>query len=125
MKVEHIGLNVAQSTAMAEWYCDNLGMKVVRKLSATTFFIADESGHGIFEIYQNPAAEVPDYAAMDPLILHIAFQTEDIDGDFKRLVAAGATVVAEPADKGGSVLAMLRDPWGIAIQLAARPEPLI
>ena len=126
MRVEHIGLNVPEPAAMAAWYQKHLKMRVVKQLHEACFFIADETGHGILEIYYNPAAPVPDYKTMDPLVLHFAFCSEDIEADFQRLVAAGATPVSQPAEASpGSVLAMLRDPWGVVVQLASRDTPMI
>lgn len=63
---------------------------------------------------------------MDPLLLHIAFVCEDLAATTKRLVAAGATLVAGPELlPSGDELAMLRDPWGLAIQLAKRATPML
>ena len=54
------------------------------------------------------------------------FFSEDIEADFQLLVDAGATAVSEPAEASpGSVLAMLRDPWGVVVQLASRTDPMI
>jgi uncharacterized glyoxalase superfamily protein PhnB len=79
----------------------------------------------MIEIYSNPAAAVPDYHAMHPLILHIAFMVEDMEGTRSRLIAAGATAEGEISKlDNGDQLAMLRDPWGVAIQLAKRGRPL-
>ncbi len=80
----------------------------------------------MIEIYHNPAAPVPDYAAFSPLALHLAFSTSDMEADIARLVAAGATHVA-PIDvtPAGDRLTFLRDPWQIAIQLAQRKTPLL
>ncbi len=33
-------------------------------------FLADGSGRVMLEMYNNPAATVPDYNAMHPLVLH-------------------------------------------------------
>ncbi|MEY4488848.1 MAG: hypothetical protein RIQ79_1356, partial [Verrucomicrobiota bacterium] len=89
-----------------------------------THFLADARG-AVIEIYRNPAAPVPDYAAMHPLVLHIAFQSLDADADLARLLAAGATFVEAVLPPDGSKLLMLRDPWGLALQVCQRARPLI
>ena len=99
MLVEHVAVNVDDPGGMAKWYCENLGMKVVRD-TGTAYFIGDESGHGILEIYNNPPDKVPNYETMDPLLLHIAFQSDNVSKDHKRLVAAGATPVGECPEEG-------------------------
>lgn len=52
MNIEHLGLNVEDPAAMASWYCEHLGMKVIHQLHAENFFIAEGSGNGVIEIYR-------------------------------------------------------------------------
>jgi glyoxylase I family protein len=80
----------------------------------------------MLELYRNPKVQVPDYATMDPLLVHVAFVSSDLAGDRDRLVAAGASVVDDiVATPTGDELVMLRDPWGVALQLAKRANPMI
>jgi glyoxylase I family protein len=128
MKIEHIAIIVKDPVAVAKWYTQNLGMRVVRAGGAPTFttFLADEGDHVMIEMYANPSVPVPDYASMDPLVLHLAFVSYDIQADHARLLAAGATPAGEiNTTPAGDQLAMLRDPWGFAIQLARRNQPMI
>ena len=127
MKIEHFALNVADPVAMADWYVTQLGMKVARKLdiAARTHFLADSGGNVMLEIYNNPPDEVPDYAHIKPLLLHLAFVSENPQADAERLLAAGATYVEEVAMDDGSLLIMLRDPWGLAIQLCKRGQSML
>ena len=128
MKIEHLGLQVEQPVEMAEWYCKNFGFTIKRvfKNSAKNHFIADNSGNIMLEIYNNQTVKTPDYANIDPLILHLAFQCDDVKGTIKSLVADGATLIVGPNDSPDSDdLGMLRDPWGLAIQLCKRVKPII
>ena len=127
MKIEHVALNVKDPVGMAKWYVENLGMKVIRAVdkSPYTRFMADERGQSVIEIYNNPAANVPDYASIKPLVLHIAFLVEDIEGTRNRLLAVGATAEGEiSTTEAGDQLAFLRDPWNVSIQLVKRRKPL-
>jgi glyoxylase I family protein len=127
MNIEHIALNVPDPVAMAEWYTRSLGMRVVRSFdNAThTHFIGDESGRVVLEMYRHESAPVPDYFAMDPMVLHIAFVTPQVEETRQRLLAAGATAVGETTlTPAGDQLAMLRDPWGVPVQLVRRARPL-
>ena len=126
-KIEHMALNVADPVGMAGWYVEQLGLSVVRHIegSAQTHFLGDDSGNILIEIYNNPPEQVPDYASMDPLQLHLAVVSHDPDGDAERLVAAGAIRVDEVRMEDGSHLVMLRDPWGLALQLCKRARPLL
>jgi glyoxylase I family protein len=63
---------------------------------------------------------------MHPLVLHIAFAVEDVDETRAKLIAAGATAEGEVTrPENGDLLAFLRDPWGIPLQLASRGQPLV
>jgi catechol 2,3-dioxygenase-like lactoylglutathione lyase family enzyme len=119
MRIEHIAINVKAPKEMARWYCDHLGMQIARD-TGKAFFIADENKNTILEIYNNPPDGVPDYASMDPLLLHIAFSSNDVGGDRKRLIEAGAAPVGEVNQDNGDTFAVVRDPWGVAIQLVKR-----
>lgn len=127
MKIEHFAINVEEPQSMVTWYEKNMGLKVVNQENEApyTAFLADDSERVMFEIYNNPADEVPDYFNMDPLILHLAFVSEDPEEDKKRLVTAGATVVSDDRLDDGSHLVMLRDPWGICLQLCKRSTPML
>lgn len=127
MQIEHIALNIDDPVGFADWYAENLGMEVLRAGGPPAHgrFIRDSAGRTVLEVYRNDAVPRLDCSKMDPLTLHIAFVSEDIPADRDRLAAAGATVVdAFNETEGGDQLAMLRDPWGLAIQLVKRAEPL-
>jgi glyoxylase I family protein len=130
MKIEHVGYMVQDPIQAAEWYCQNLGFRVARSMQVSPFttFLVDASGNGMLEIYNNPAAQVPDYASMDPLVLHVAFEigSETIEAARDRLLAGGATLYSDLAvTPAGDKLVMLRDPWGLAVQLAKRNKPMV
>jgi glyoxylase I family protein len=127
MKLEHIGLNVSDPVAVASWYVQHLGLKIVRQQQKPpyTHFLADSSGMVLLEIYNNPADQVPPYADMDPLLLHIAFVSDDPQSGMLALLDAGATLVQEEHLGDGSHLVMLRDPWGLALQLCKRGNPML
>ena len=127
MKIEHVAFNVSDPIRMADWYVKHLGMEIVRKLDAMphTHFLGDGSGAMLIELYHNPPDQVPAYASMDPLLLHLAFVSEDPERAKPKLQAAGATFVSEQRLDDGSHLVMLRDPWGLAIQLCKRGKPML
>lgn len=128
MKLEHVALLVADPPAMARWYVEHLGMHVVKRgdeAPGFARFLADSEGSSVLETYASDVRPVPDYRAMDPALLHVAFTTGEIEGTRNRLIAAGATPVGEITENAaGDRFAMLRDPWGLALQLADRARPL-
>jgi uncharacterized glyoxalase superfamily protein PhnB len=127
MKVEHVAWQVADPIQVAQWYIQHLGFRVLRKLEASPFthFLADESGRVVVEIYNNPAASVPDYTKISPLHLHLAFVADDPEAQRDRLINAGATVFEDLKTPAGDRLIMMRDPFGFAIQLCKRFKPMI
>jgi catechol 2,3-dioxygenase-like lactoylglutathione lyase family enzyme len=125
---EHFAMNVADPAATAAWYCRHLGMKVVRQGGGPTYmhFLADCSGRVVVEIYRSSTEAVPAYADQHPQILHLAFATTEVEADRQRLLAAGATPEGEiTRTDAGDCLAMLRDPWGFALQLCQRARPMV
>jgi catechol 2,3-dioxygenase-like lactoylglutathione lyase family enzyme len=125
MKFEHFALNVPDARASARWYVAHLGLRVARTRddSPYTSFLADDSGRVILEVYSNPAAPYPDYRAAHPLCFHVAFIADDPAAVRARLVAAGATPAYEETLPDGSFLVMVRDPWGVPLQLVRRQTP--
>ena len=127
MKLEHFALNVEDPVAMAEWYCTHLGLRVERQMQDSPFttFLSDDSDKILIEIYKNPTVEVPPYWEMNPLLIHIAFISEDPSREKDRLLEAGATLVSDHQMNDGSHLVMMRDPWGLAIQFCKRGVAMI
>ena len=128
MEIEHLGLNVADPAAMAEWYVEHLGMRVVlaKDEPVPVRFLADSADAAMIEVYRNPEAAVPDYSRVNPLVIHLAFASDDVRADYERLLAAGATPATEPKvlDTGDEI-AIVRDPWGFPVQLVKRAEPML
>jgi glyoxylase I family protein len=127
LNLEHVALNVSDPAAMAAWYVEHLGMRIVRQSSVAPFihFIADAAGRTVIEVYSNAVDPIPDYVSMHPFRLHVAFATPDPDASRAALVAAGASVVDDQTREDGTRLIMLRDPWGLALQLCKRSQPLL
>jgi catechol 2,3-dioxygenase-like lactoylglutathione lyase family enzyme len=127
LNIEHFACNVSDPAAMAAWYVEHLGMRIVRRNAAAPYihFLADASDRVVMEVYSNSDDPVPDYGAMHPLRFHVAFDAPDPDGARAALEAAGATFVSEGALPDGSRLLMLRDPWGLPLQLCKRATPLL
>ncbi len=128
MKIEHVALNVPDPLAMGRWYVEHLGFTVKRRTVDAPYahFLADDSGSVMIEIYGNDAAPVPDYAAMHPLTLHLALVSENVERDAQRLENAGAKLEGEISHTpNGDTLAMLRDPWGVCVQLCQRAVPMV
>jgi glyoxylase I family protein len=128
VKIEHTAYQVQDPVALARWYVAHLGLTIKRKQDASPFghFLADDGDTVMLEFYNNPKVGVPDYRAIDPLVLHIAFRADDVAATRAKLIAAGATPEGDVRqDAMGDTLAMLRDPWGLAVQLVTRVTAMI
>ena len=128
MKIEHTAYQVADPPALARWYVEHLGLTIKRSQDASPFgcFLADEGDAVMLEVYRQPHLPVPDYQSVDPLILHLAFWADDVPGTRARLLAAGATAVGDViTNDQGDEVAMLRDPWGLPVQLVRRERAML
>lgn len=128
MNVEHIAFLVDDPGAVSDWYCRNLGMRVVREGGPPNFmtFLVDEDEKTMFEIYSSPEVETPDYFSLDPMALHFAFVADNMEETLERLYSAGATSAGETImNDFGDRLEWLRDPWGVPVQLVSRKEPIL
>ncbi|MGD1044308.1 MAG: VOC family protein [Bacteroidota bacterium] len=127
-RLEHIAFNVKDPAAVAKWYCNHLGIKIVRKSlpPANTHFIGDTSGYMTFELYNNPDVPVPEYVSFSHMSLHLAFMVDDVKAMRDSLLAAGAKLVEDVTlTPAGDQVLMLRDPWGLAIQFVKRISPML
>ena len=128
MKIEHTAYQVDDPVALSRWYVDHLGLQIKRAQSLAPFgyFLADDGGTVMLEFYRQAHLPVPDYRSMDPLLLHLAFLADDVKAERARLLAAGATPEGDVIrNDAGDEVAMLRDPWGLSIQLIKRADPMI
>lgn len=127
MQIEHVGISVPDPEAGARWYVEHVGCELVRASTQGTFahFLLVPGGGVTLELFRSPDAPVPDYRQVHPFQGHLAFRTDDVDGARAKLLAAGASAEGEPVTTpDGDRYAMLRDPWGVPLQLMTRAQPL-
>lgn len=126
--IEHVAFNVKDARAAAQWYADNMNMKIIVAGGAPEYghFLADSSGTRLLELYSNPNAPVLDFKSLHPSTLHLAFCVNDVAAVREKLLKAGATAEGEVNHTAtGNDLAFVRDPWGLVIQLVHRAKPMI
>lgn len=83
-------------------------------------FLADSGDRVIMELYQRPDALMTNFTGQHQLTFHLAFVSDNAKGDSARLLSEGATFIEEVHKEDGSHLVMLRDPWGMPLQLCER-----
>jgi glyoxylase I family protein len=128
MNIEHIGFNVVDPVGAAEWYCKNLGMTIARQSGppANGRFLADKRVKMMLEFYHNSKVAVLDYRNLHPITLHVALNVDDVAAVQASLVKAGGMAEGEvTTNDDGDVLAFVRDPWGLTLQLLKRAKPML
>ena len=124
MVFEHFALNVNNIEEIVKWYIRNLGLKIMSQQKESPFmtFLADSSGRVIMELYCRPDEHITNFKNRHPLTFHVAFVSENSEQDKARLLGQGALFVEEVKKEDGSLLVMLRDPWGMPLQLCQRAQ---
>jgi glyoxylase I family protein len=125
MKFEHHAVNVPDAKASVAWYVKHLGLQVIRSMPDEPWmtFLGDDTGRVFLELYTNKKVAIPDHQAAQPLNFHIAFVATDAKGTKAQLEAAGAKTFSEDTMPDGTVLVMMRDPWGVPLQFCQRAKP--
>lgn len=122
----HTMLRAADLEASKRFYCEALGMKVLREKEYpdgkfTLCFIGygDEASNTVIELTYNWGKA--DYV-MGDAFGHIALGTDDIRGACDKVRNLGYKVVREPGPMkhGTTVIAFVEDPTGYKIELIER-----
>ncbi len=126
MRILHTMLRVGDLERSIRFYCDVLGMKLLRRKDFpggefTLAFVGygDESGGAVIELTYNWGRnryEIGDGFG------HVAIGVSDIHAACERARAAGARITREPGPMkhGTTVIAFLEDPDGYEIELIQR-----
>jgi catechol 2,3-dioxygenase-like lactoylglutathione lyase family enzyme len=132
VRFDHIGISVPDLAAAAEWYCATLQLTAAPVFAVTGtdlrgVMLLHESGYRI-ELLHRPGAVpglAPDSALAAAATLgygHMCLCVPDVDAEFDRLVAAGASVRMRPSPspRAGARVAFVADPYGNLIELLDR-----
>lgn len=123
MRMLHTMLRVGNLERSLQFYCDVLGMKLLRKKDYpggefTLAFVGygDESDHTVLELTYNWGVESYDLGSAYG---HIALGVEDIYSVCDQIKAKGGNVSREPGPMkhGSTVIAFVEDPDGYKVEL--------
>lgn len=123
MRLLHTMLRVGNLERSLAFYCDVLGMRLLRQKDYpsgefTLAFVGygDEADHTVLELTYNWGL---DSYNLGTAYGHIALGVEDIYGTCDRLKQLGARVVREPGPMkhGSTVIAFVEDPDGYRVEL--------
>ncbi len=125
--IEHIGIAARDTTALANWYCETLGFRIVSQSDDTppSYFVAAPNGT-MLEIISAEEAPRTDHDPRDPGIRHICIGVEDFEGTVAEREGKGVTFTGEVIDlPGGGNVVFFTDPERNLLHLVHRPEPLV
>jgi lactoylglutathione lyase len=123
MRLLHTMLRVGNLDESLKFYCDVLGMKLLRKKDYpggefTLAFIGygDESDHTVIELTYNWGTE---HYNLGDAYGHIAIGVDDIYATCQEIASRGGKVVREPGPMkhGSTVIAFVEDPNGYKVEL--------
>jgi len=123
MRMLHTMLRVGDLDKSIAFYCDILGMELLRRKDYpggefTLAFVGygEEKDHTVIELTYNWGVEEYD---LGKGYGHIALGVDDIYGTCDRIKAQGGTVSREPGPMkhGSTVIAFIEDPDGYKIEL--------
>ena len=123
MRLEHFAIYAEDTVALADWYCEKLGLKVIFKgtQNPPMIFVADERGMAIEIIGRPPRTEPIDFNTL----FHFAFVVDDFDQAVTELKAKGVPLEDEVVGAAADVrLCYFDDPAGNRGQIAWRANPL-
>ena len=132
-RLDHAGLSVRDLGVAADWYCAAFGY--VRELDLRVdpidldivMLIHRAHGDRLELLHRTgstpgPRAADPAEAALSQSFGHVAFDVEDLDASFERVVALGARPVMtpRPSPEPGVRMAYVADPEGNLVELLSR-----
>jgi lactoylglutathione lyase len=120
-KLLHTMLRVSDLDQSVRFYTDVLGLreqrrKVLEKADATLVFLGDEAGHHAIELTYNHDGRRYELGNQ---FGHFALGVGDLEATRKELASKGVEFSRGPyrVSEGGSMIAFIRDPDGIEIEL--------
>lgn len=123
MRLLHTMLRVGNLAKSLQFYCEVLGMKLLRQKDYpggrfTLAFVGygDEADHTVLELTHNWDT---DHYTLGDAYGHIAIGVDDIYATCERIKAQGGNVVREPGPMkhGSTVIAFVEDPDGYKVEL--------
>jgi catechol 2,3-dioxygenase-like lactoylglutathione lyase family enzyme len=126
--IDHPAIACSDVRALAAWYCETFGMRVLAQNGAdppamVIGFGEGLSGGAVIELMPaaDPGPDPASFARFQPGIRHVALRVSDFDAAHARLRAAGVRFTTEPGQAvGGGRTVLFRDPEGNELQIVQR-----
>ncbi len=127
--IDHPSVAARDVKALAEWYCRNLGMRVILSngMESPALLIGYGNrladGGAVIEMMPatDPGPQPAEIRRLAPGIRHVALRVSDFDEAYARLTALGVTFTTTPSEAlGGGRTVLFRDPEGNELQIVQR-----
>ena len=123
MKINLVAIMVDDQQKALDFYTEKLGFVLSQDIPMGEFrWLAVKSPDGgdtelALEPNVNPAGKTFQEAMFEQGIPFTAFEVDDIDGQYRRLVSLGVKFTKEPTPAGNVVFAIFADTCGNLIQI--------
>jgi len=126
--IDHPAIACYDVEGLAEWYCRNLGMRVIASNGGTppSMIIGygdSVSGGAMIELMpaNDPGPRPETFTRFQPGIRHIALRVTDFDAAYEQLASLGVRFNTEVGQAlGGGKTILFRDPEGNELQIVQR-----
>jgi catechol 2,3-dioxygenase-like lactoylglutathione lyase family enzyme len=123
MNVEHIGLYAGDSAALAKWYEDVVGLRVVNRIDKPgrppIVFLQGADG-AVLEILPTSAGPSPDGKVDRRGFTHLGLPVKDFEKEKARLAGRGVEVWGVRSTSNGWTIGYFRDLEGNVLELIQR-----
>ena len=129
-RLAYVGIQVQEMDRSIAFYRDMLGMQVLRRervpeTGGEWAELRSPASPGILELnwYPEGSKFFPGPYRNGDELDHIAFECKDVESAYRGLLVRGVAAGHPPFLEGGTLLAFVRDPDGIWIELTGPPAP--
>jgi glyoxylase I family protein len=130
--IDHPAIACFDVRKLADWYCKNLGMRVIAQTDATppamiVGYDDDAKLGAVIELMpvRNDGPNPAEFQRFQPGLRHLAVRVSDFDAAYATLEAAGVQFLGEPGVAvGGGPIVSFRDPEGNELQIVQRCLPV-
>ena len=126
--LDHPAIACYDVEGLAEWYCRNLGMRIIANNERTppTMLVGYEDSTYLGAMIElmpanDPGPRPETFTRLQPGIRHIALRVSDFDEAYEKLQAMGVRFTTEVGQAlGGGKTILFRDPEGNELQIVQR-----
>jgi glyoxylase I family protein len=129
VSIDHPAISCRDVSRQADWYCQNLDMKLVASDGKTPpsmllGYDATSKAGAMIELMpvRDQGPDPDQFARYQPGLRHLALRVSNFDQAYEKLKAKGVKFLFEPLDNavGGGKIVSFRDPEGNELQIVQR-----